>query len=203
MSAPAKVLMLDVDGVLVDGRPQDGKHLFFDLEADLGISLDSLRQAFFAPYFQAIVTGRDQLRPRLASVLKKIAPEVSAATLIDYWFRNDSRIVPDVLAAIGPLRQAGMRVFLATNQEHERARYLMEELGLSRHVDGMLHSAALGHRKPQPEFFRRAAELAEATPAEIVLVDDIEANVLAARRAGWRAVHWRAGMALLPALAAA
>jgi putative hydrolase of the HAD superfamily len=198
-----KLLMLDVDGVLVDGRPQDGKHLFTDLETDLGISLDSLQQAFFTPYFQAIVTGKDALQPRLAAVLKKIAPGVSADSLIAYWFENDSRIVTPVLDAVGTLRQAGARVFLATNQEHLRARYLMEDMGLGHHVDGIAYSAALGWRKPKPEFYRLAAELAGAEPADIVLVDDIEANVLAARAAGWRAVHWHAGMELLPALSAA
>lgn len=43
----AKVLMMDVDGVLVSGRPTDGRHLFTELEADLGLSPDRLRETFF------------------------------------------------------------------------------------------------------------------------------------------------------------
>jgi len=60
--------MLDVDGVLVNGRPQDGKHLFTDLEADLGVSRSLLQAAFFDVYWQQIVVGKDALKPRLSAV---------------------------------------------------------------------------------------------------------------------------------------
>lgn len=39
-------IMMDVDGVLVTGRPQDGAHLVADLEKDLGISLEVLQRDF-------------------------------------------------------------------------------------------------------------------------------------------------------------
>lgn len=186
----AKVLMLDVDGVLVTGRPQDGKHLFTDLEADLGVSRSLLQAAFFDVYWQQIVVGKDALKPRLSAVLGKIAPQVDAQRLIDYWLVNDSRIDADVLAAVDILRQGGTKVFLATNQEHLRARYLMETMGLGAHVDGIIYSAALGYRKPMPEFYQLATERAAVVPQQIVLVDDVLANIEAARTAGWNAVLW-------------
>jgi putative hydrolase of the HAD superfamily len=182
--------MLDVDGVLVHGRPADGKPWFTGLEADLGLSYALLQATFFEPYWQAIFTGRDALAPRLGAVLAKAAPGLSAETLIAYWFDNDSRLDLTVLDDVATLRRRGIRVLLATNQEHLRARYLMEELGLGSKVDGMLHSAALGCRKPMPEFFRRATAHAGVPPAEIVLVDDAPANVDAARAAGWQAHLW-------------
>ena len=55
---PVRALMLDVDGVLVDGRPEDGRHWQTSLEADLGLSPAALREHFFAPYWDEIVTGR-------------------------------------------------------------------------------------------------------------------------------------------------
>jgi putative hydrolase of the HAD superfamily len=186
----AKVLMLDVDGVLVTGRPQDGKHLFADLEADLGVSRSLLQAAFFDVYWQQIVVGKVALKPRLSAVLGKIAPQVDAQRLIDYWLVNDSRIDADVLAAVDILRQGGTKVFLATNQEHLRARYLMETMGLGARVDGIIYSAALGYRKPMPEFYRLATERAAVVPQQIVLVDDVLANIEAARTAGWNAVLW-------------
>jgi putative hydrolase of the HAD superfamily len=83
-----KVLMMDVDGVLVSGRPSDGRHLFAELEADLGLSPDRLRQTFFTPFWEAIVTGREGLTERLTPVLAEIAPKVSAERLIAYWFET-------------------------------------------------------------------------------------------------------------------
>lgn len=185
-----KVLMMDVDGVLVGGRPKDGRHLFTDLEADLGLSPDLLREEFFAPHWEEIVTGRAPLAERLASVLARIRPELAAEALIAYWFENDSRIDQDVLLATAAYRQRGARVYLATNQEHQRASYLMTTMGLGAHVDGIVYSAEIGHRKPTVDFYRLAAERAGVPAGQIVLVDDTLANVEAARHCGWRAVHW-------------
>lgn len=185
-----KVLMMDVDGVLVSGRPTDGRHLFAELEADLGLSPDRLRETFFTPYWEAIVTGREGLTERLAPVLAAIAPKVSAERLIAYWFENDSRVDQSVLSAVKRYHERGVPVFLATNQEHLRADYLMQQVGLGAHVDGIIYSAALGHRKPEAAFFERAAAIAGAAPEDIVLVDDTLANVEAARQTGWCAVHW-------------
>ncbi len=188
--------MMDVDGVLVSGRPQDGGHLFTDLERDLGISLPVLQREFFVPRWPDIVTGRKPLLPELTEVLTRIAPSVTAEALLDYWLRNDSRMDHDLLAAIAVFRAGGDRVFLATNQEHHRARYLMEEMGLAAHVDGIFYSAALGCRKPDPSFFELAKAQAAPAGGDLLLIDDTEANVLAARRCGWRAIHWMPGMDL-------
>lgn len=190
------VLMLDVDGVVVTGRPRDGGHPFADIEAELGVPATPLQHKFFDTHWPAIIVGREPLEPRLAEVLADIAPSVSAAALIDYWFRNDARLDQAVLDSVARLRADGMKVLLATNQEHLRARYLMGELGLGRQVDGIAYSAALGHRKPAPEFYTSASALAGADPADLVLVDDVLANVEAAIAAGWRGVHWTGGQRL-------
>jgi putative hydrolase of the HAD superfamily len=188
-----RVLMVDVDGVLVNGRPRDGQHLFADLEADLGVPLDKLQAEFFAPHWEAIVTGRAHLMDRLAPVLARLAPTLQPERFLEYWFENDSRIDEDVLAALRHYRAGGHRVFLATNQEHLRATYLMETLGLAADVDGIFYSAALGDRKPGAAFFRLAAQGAGAAPGDIVFVDDAEANIEGARKAGWAAIHWTGG----------
>lgn len=196
-----KVLMLDVDGVLVNGRPSDGKHLFTDLERDLGVSRAQLAASFFDVYWEEIVVGRDALKPRLAAVLREIAPHLEAQRLIDYWFENDSRIDTELLATVDRLRTDGLKVMLATNQEHLRARFLMDTMGLGTHVDGIAYSAALGYRKPMPGFYAAAANLSGNPAAELVLVDDVLANVEAAKVAGWHGIHWTGDQRLEDALA--
>ena len=194
-------IMIDVDGVLVTGRPQDGAHLFTDLEKDFGVSLEILQREFFKPRWPDIVTGRKSLLPELAEVLATIAPTVTAERLIDYWLINDSRIDMAVLDAMRSLRQQGHHVYLATNQEHLRASYLMNDMGLARDVDGIFYSAALGHRKPEPEFYSKITAQLGVEKSEIILIDDTEPNVISAREFGWRAVHWVPGMVVAEALA--
>jgi putative hydrolase of the HAD superfamily len=81
-------------------------------------------------------------------------------------------------------------VYLATNQEHLRAAYLMEKLGLADHVDGIFYSARLGARKPEMEFFRKVQAGVGLPGEELLLVDDDHRNTEAAVRAGWQALHW-------------
>lgn len=188
-----RTILLDVDGVLVTGRPEDGKHQFTDLERDLGVSHQRLQRVFFDKSWHGIVTGKTPLLPRLSAALERIAPAVSAHTLLDYWLHNDARIDTHVLAAVGRYRERGGKVYLATNQEHHRARYLMEELALASHVDGIFYSAALGVRKPDRGFFESVAA-ALPQDEEPILIDDTEENVVAARRFGWPSIHWIAGM---------
>ena len=196
-----KLLMVDVDGVLVHGRPSDGLPLFTHLERDLGLPLDVLQQAFFKTCWVDIVTGRDALEPRLAEVLSRIAPHLSAGTLIDYWFENDSRLDHSLLEDLAALRSEGTRMFLATNQEHMRAAYLMGTLGLSARFDGIFYSAALGHQKPATEFFRLATERVGLPASDIGFIDDVEANIEAARQFGWKAMQWAPGSKLQDAIA--
>lgn len=99
-------------------------------------------------------------------------------------------------------RRSGVALFLATNQEHRRARYLMEGAGLGAHVDGIIYSAALGHCKPSPDFFRLATERAGALPGEIGFIDDMAENIEAARQFGWSAAQWTAGARLHETLSA-
>lgn len=185
--------MVDVDGVLVSGAPRDAAHWSTRLEADLGVSMETLQAELFTPHWEAIVTGRDGLMERLTPVLARHAPSLTAQRFVDYWFAQDARIDPQVLEVVRHHRRSGVRVFLATNQEHLRAKYLMETLGFATEVDGILYSAALGDRKPGAAFFRLAAEAAKAKAADIAFVDDAAPNVEAARKAGWSAVQWTGG----------
>jgi putative hydrolase of the HAD superfamily len=187
---PTKALMVDVDGVLVDGRPEDGRHWQASLEEDLGFTSDALHEHFFAPCWENIVLGRAGLMEQLTTALQKIAPHVSPAQLVSYWFEMDSRLVAPLLAELSLVRSAGVRVYLATNQEHLRAAYLMEKLGLAERVDGIFYSARLGAKKPDREFFARVQAAVGLCGEELLLIDDSRPNIEAARKAGWRALHW-------------
>ncbi|KSV75927.1 hypothetical protein N185_15895 [Sinorhizobium sp. GW3] len=194
-------LMVDVDGVLVCGRPSDGRPWASVIEDDLGFSVADLQREFFIPYWNEIVVGRCGLADHLKPALAKIAPHLSYDDFIAYWFKNDARLNIKLLEELRRQRDAGKRVYLATNQEHVRAAYLVEVLGLGRHCDGIYYSAALGCRKPEPAFFEQAAALSGFPAEQLLLVDDTPANITAARASGWNAVQWLEGCSLSATLA--
>jgi putative hydrolase of the HAD superfamily len=126
----------------------------------------------------------------LSTALQKIAPHISPDEFVSYWFERDSRTAVPLLQELSLVRSAGIRVYLATNQEHLRAAYLMEKLHLADHVDGIFYSARIGAKKPDMEFFARVQAAVGLRGGEILLIDDSRQNMEAALKAGWQALHW-------------
>lgn len=183
-----KILMVDVDGVLINGRPVDGLPPFTQAERDLCLDPAKLQQNFFAVHWSDIVTGHKPIEPSLQAALTEIAPHLGVEEVLRYWFENDSRLDERLLEDLALLRASGTKIHLATNQEHRRAEWLMQHPALAGRFDGIFYSAALGHKKPERAFFEMATQGVGADPAE--------ANIEAALRYGWMAVQWLPGMSL-------
>jgi putative hydrolase of the HAD superfamily len=190
-----QALMVDVDGVLVDGRPEDGRHWHTSVEEDLGFTSATLHEQFFAPYWEEIVVGRVGLMEHLTAALQNIAPHVTPTMFLSYWFERDSRLVTALLPELALVRSRGILVYLATNQEHLRAAYLLGTLALAEHVDGIFYSARVGAKKPDREFFAKVQAAVALHGDEILLIDDSLQNIEAACEAGWQAFHWTADSA--------
>ena len=184
-----RALMVDVDSVVV--RRADGRRWDADIEADLAIRAEDLQRGFFQAHFADVVRGRAALRDRLTPTLAEIAPHLSAGQVIDYWFAKDGELDGVLLDDLAALRgHTGLRMDLATVQEHERAAYLWATLGLSARFDAIHYAAALGCAKPDPAFFAAVVERTALAPNELLLIDDSQRNVDGARAAGWSAVLW-------------
>jgi putative hydrolase of the HAD superfamily len=183
-----KALMVDVDGVVV--RHPDPKGWAANLEADLGLRIEDLQAAFFQPHFQDVACGRATLHERLGPVLETIAPHLTCETLCTYWFEQDSWLDHDLLEQLAEVREQGIQLHLATVQEHERANYLWTQMGLNDRFDGMHYSAAIGHAKPEPEFYAAIEAMTGYAPHELFYIDDRTTCVEAARSRGWAAEIW-------------
>lgn len=180
--------MVDVDGVLI--THPDARGWSANLERDLAISVPALQQIFFDRHWDDVVHGRAALRERLAPALAEISPSLTCDALIDYWFSNDAHIDHRLLADLQLWRSKGIEVYLATVQEHERAAYLWDRLGLCHKFDGMHYAAALGCAKPDSAFYQSVQAAVGIPPAAIFFIDDKAINVAAARACGWTAALW-------------
>jgi HAD superfamily hydrolase (TIGR01662 family) len=104
---------------------------------------------------------------------------------------DETDLYDDVRPALAWLRKLGIRVIIAGNQT-SRAGDLLRNLDLP--VDLIVTSGEWGVAKPQPEFFERVLEVAQAAPQETLYVGDHPANDLfPAKQAGLRAAHIRRG----------
>ena len=180
--------MVDVDGVLIAHPHPRGWSA--NLEIDLGISPAALHERFFRREWDDVVHGRAALRDRLAPALAEIAPAAFPDDLIAYWFSNDAHVDHRLLAELQHLRREGFELHLATVQEHERAKYIWDNLGLRETFDSIHYSAALGCSKPDHAFYRAVESATRLSPDAIFFIDDKVENVAAAKECGWTAALW-------------
>ncbi|AZM51910.1 hydrolase [Streptomyces sp. WAC 01529] len=103
----------------------------------------------------------------------------------------ESDLYPDVRPALGGLHKLGVRVIVAGNAT-ARAAELLRDLDLP--ADLVVTSGDWGVAKPDPAFFTRVLEVAQAGPRETLYVGDHPAHdVFPAKQAGLRTAHIRRG----------
>jgi len=94
---------------------------------------------------------------------------------------------PQMLRAVGRLRQHGLRVGALTNN------WAREETDpgphrLRSHFDVMIESQAVGLRKPDPRIYQLACRVLGVAPAETAFLDDIGLNLKSARALGMHTI---------------
>ncbi|ARP74032.1 hydrolase [Streptomyces pluripotens] len=106
-------------------------------------------------------------------------------------FLDSTDIYDDVRPSLAALREIGVRVVVAGNQT-ARAGELLRNLELP--ADLIATSAEWGVAKPDPGFFQRVVDVAQAPAQCVVYVGDHPANdVFPAKEAGLRVAHVRRG----------
>lgn len=172
------ILLLDIDGVINHGemfsRRYAKKH---------GVPLATLSQ-FFDGVFQDCIVGKADLREELVHVLEEWKWKQSVDELLVYWFLDEVKYDQRILDTIHKLKKHGVKVYGASNQEHHRARYLIERTDLKDYIEEFFISAHLGVKKPDTQFFQKIMEKLVVAPSQIVYWDDDEGNVESARGLG-------------------
>ena len=196
------VLVLDIDGVVSLGQPGSAMPWYATLEADWGFDHDEMARDFFRREFLEVLRGRLDLYAALLPYLETKGLGDRVEEFVAYWFEKDAIMDREVLAQADAWRtRTGGRCYAASNQEHHRIAYLRDTVGLGRHFDELIYSAALGVCKPDRVFFTNAQSRMGVQAAQSILfVDDAAANVDAARACGWRAMLYRGPESLARAL---
>jgi putative hydrolase of the HAD superfamily len=182
-------IFFDVDGVLLKGFPD-----FLEArrwEKDLGIE-QGLSKHFFGLHWIDILKGKKDLKETLRECLPAIGFKGEPEQIIDAWFQCDSFINNELMQYIPKLKfQENLKLYIATDQEHNRAKYLWENLGFRDTFDGIYYSAQLGARKKNPIFFQKINEELKLSDETVVFFDDCHENIKTACMQGWEGYHYQ------------
>ncbi|MGC9317920.1 MAG: beta-phosphoglucomutase [Armatimonadota bacterium] len=100
---------------------------------------------------------------------------------------DESEILPGVMEMLEDL--SGRRARLCVASASKNAPKIMAALpGLDRFFDARVYGQDLEHSKPHPQIFRLSADRLDIDPGRCAVVEDAEAGIEAAHRAGMLAV---------------
>ncbi|MGZ4437697.1 MAG: HAD family hydrolase [Nocardioides sp.] len=181
-----RAVLWDADGVLQDlpagweasMRPAVG-HLVDDVDA-------FLIEAFAAE--RPALTGDARWVEVLPTLLERWGIPEAYDDAMQVWLTIEP--VEETHALVRSLRAAGVRCFLATNQDEHRGRYMHETCRYGELFDDTFYSYELRLAKPDPAFFAAVLERVDLPAGDVLFVDDNAANVEAARAVGLRAERW-------------
>ena len=185
-------VFFDVDGVLIDGysnNPKLHRPWHGSLEKDLNIDPVDMQRHLFTPRFFDVAVGKRDLHEAVGEFLQAVSSTVSAQELIDYWFKKDS-VLNDALWhwLDEKSRLPKEKLFIATNQEKNRASYLWNDLAFKNRFSDIFYSGDLGVSKSDQAFFETVRQRTGLNPQECLLVDDTQKVIDTAKVCGWRTV---------------
>ena len=172
-ASETRAVLLDALGTLVELEPP-WVHLAKALGTEPDERVVRAMRAEMAYYRARSHEGRDasslaELRARCAAVLsRELGREVSVETMME---AIRFRAFPDATPALAELRQLGLRLVCVSNWDFSLPEVL-DRCGLDGALDGVVTSAAVRVRKPDPAIFARALELAGCSAAEALYVGD-------------------------------
>lgn len=102
----------------------------------------------------------------------------------DRIWHEDIEILPGAEWLLDGLRARGMKLAVFTNKEGDRARRILDHIGLGSHLDGTWGTLDTPWRKPQPEFTRHVLGQLGADPQHACMVGDSPYDVESAAVAG-------------------
>jgi putative hydrolase of the HAD superfamily len=194
-----RAVLLDALGTLVELQPPAPRLQRLLRESGVEVSEEQAALGFgaeIAYYLDHHLDGSDperleRLRDRCAEEMRKALaiPELDHPTTRRAMLGSlEFTAYPDVLPALGELRDRGVVLVIASNWDCSLPDWLAPT-GILELVDGVVTSAEIGEAKPSPRVFERALAVARVAPDEALHVGDkVDNDVEGAAAAGVRAV---------------
>lgn len=187
MVSDIRAVVFDLGGVLIDWNPRYVYRRMFASEADI--------DAFMAETgIMEMNASLDAGRPFAEGVAELAARFPHHAAPIRAWREQWPAMlggaIDETVALLDRLRQGGIPLYALTNWSAETfpvAQARFDFLGWFRHI---VVSGEVGLAKPDPRIFDIVLRWTDSAPHQTLFIDDSPKNVEAAKRLGFRTLHF-------------
>jgi HAD superfamily hydrolase (TIGR01509 family) len=179
--------VFDLGGVVVEWRPDV-------LVAGVFDDAESRRRALadFIGHPDWLELDRGTLDPDLAIDRAASRTGLAREEIANVLARVPASLVPkpETVALMERLKAGGHRLYCLSNMHVASIEYLEASHGFFDLFDGTAVSCRLKLCKPEPAIYQRLLTSFDLRAEDTVFIDDVEANVAAARQAGIRGIRF-------------
>lgn len=200
----AQVVVFDIDGTLMDHAASArtaleswAASLGHSMSPDLASTWTQAEHRHFTAWHDGRISFAEQRRRRLRDVLPLMGERVGSDAQLDEMFEgylsayeSAWQPYPDVTACLEALTAGGRTLAVLSNGSDEQQRKKLQRIGVADYFSHVLTAESLSVAKPDPGAFQATAQALGCGPDECLNVgDDYALDVVAARAAGWSAIH--------------
>lgn len=177
-----KAVIFDMDGVLIDSEPihYEVERKLFD---KLGLNVSADVHKTYLGTAGDFMYGDVKTRFGLSESIKQLL-EMDEEFRCEYFRSLEIMNLNDgVLSLLQEIKQAGIRLAVATSSSPLIARTLLDRCGILSIFDAVVTTSDAGKSKPAPDVYLLAANMTGAAPADCVVFEDSPNGLLAAKNA--------------------
>jgi HAD superfamily hydrolase (TIGR01509 family) len=177
----AKVVVLDVDGTLMDTN-------YLHVEAWARAFEETGHRVPRVKLHKQVGKGSGLLIKEFVDDEETVEKIQGLHSEIYGELQKHGHPLPGAKELIGSLKERGYDVWFVTSAKDEELEHHMQELEAEGSIDGVVNSSAVENAKPAPDIFEEALERAGVSADEAVAVGDAIWDVESAKGAGIRTV---------------
>lgn len=188
MKVPVTTLVFDLGGVLIDWNPRYVYRELFEDEEEMEWFLANI----CSPEWNAMQDAGRSFEEATAELLAK-HPEHEAMIRAYYgrWEDMLAGAIPETVDVLREVRDSGYQLYALTNWAAESFPVARERFDFLNWFEEIIVSGEICMIKPDPEIFQYLTETLDLHPPASVFIDDVQANVDAARAAGYRGIRFQ------------
>ena len=174
-------LLIDLDGTLIDNEPLKAKAFSLAIQELGGKSNPELYKTVMG-MSGAII--RNHFIQESGILVDSDLYFETYKSLFEQLIKDDLRVQPGAVNFLESASNAGFRLAIVSGSYQDSVNWIVDSLNLRKFFEAIITGDDVEHKKPDPECFILAMKKLRLDPEDVVVLEDTEAGIIAASKAG-------------------